>query len=163
VGTFGPHNTLMSHTQPQPESSQTMTMTIIATYEVRDIDEVHELIASLRELEPIKLGCVGTAYAPNIERVGEMDLTPAHGIGRPGFQTRAMSRVIDLHVAALVAWTREHITEGPISEVSDAMLTECYTDLIGYGYDTNLEDVDDVTASCIRGAFRDATAGMVPL
>jgi hypothetical protein len=136
-----------------------MTMTIIATYEVRDVDELHELITSLRELEPIKLGCVGTAYAPDVDRKGDMDLTPPRGIERVD-----MDRAVSVHVSALVAWTIENITSGPVTEVPRVMLRTAFRRLLDDFEDADLSDLmTPVQASCVRGAFADAQGGMVPL
>lgn len=102
------------------------------------------------------LGANASSYEVNVTHSEpEMDLTPPHGIERPD--------AIDLHVAALVAWTYEHITEGPLTMVSDEVLRTAFRRLLDDGHDATLGQLDltDIQMACIRGAFRDATAVMV--
>jgi hypothetical protein len=137
-----------------------MTMTIIATYTAHNVQELTELVDMIRAGEPTELeinGLLSFDYT-------DLDATPPHGIDRPYWATdKAMSKAVAHYTAALVAWTREHITEGPLMNVSDAVLREAYYEMQAFGYDTRLDGVTDEQAQCIRGAFRDATAGMVPL
>jgi len=139
-----------------------MTMTITATFECADLAEFTECMSFVRDNEPTSITIEGTFTFD----YSDMDLTPAHGIERISERDMTMNHAVQHYIAALVAWTREHITEGPISQVSDAQLRGAYDDMITYGLDTDIEDSCDLTleqAQCIRGAFRDATAGMVPL
>lgn len=98
----------------------------------------------------------------------EMDLTPPQGIERPSYW--AANEQHNLHtreayVSALVMWTREHITEGPISELVDDQLRDVYRDFLRYGLDIDQTQyrMTGEQMGCLRGAFRDATAGQVPL
>jgi len=134
-----------------------MTMTIIATYEATNAQELTEIIDMIRGGEPTTMTINGTL------EFDYSDLTPAHGIVRID---ERMNAAVNHYVTALVMWTREHITEGPVAKTSDAQLRCAYRDLQAYGLDSDIGDSCDLTtaqASCIRGAFRDATAGMVPI
>jgi len=73
----------------------------------------------------------------------------------------------ETYVSALIMWTREHITDGPIGpeRISDESLRRIYTRMLMYGVDEcQFADlISGTQLACVRGAFRDATAGQVPL
>jgi hypothetical protein len=134
-----------------------MTMTITATFEVSDVDELHELITNLRELEPVHLlidGCV----AP------DEDQTPPFGIER-GPEVPERIEIVperEAYVSALVLWTRENVTEGPIAEVSNAAMHEVYRRFVMWGVDAvpvAAHLVNITQLNCLRDAYRDATGG----
>jgi hypothetical protein len=146
-----------------------MTMSITAYFDANDLDELHELLIALRELEPVQIeieGSVSMSYEPEPDE-GEMDLTPPQGITRPHSPTEPPGHIYarETYISALVSWTREHISGGPISDLANEQLRGAYRDILRYGFDTDLAKYGIVgeQVMCVRGAFRDATAGQVPL
>jgi hypothetical protein len=129
----------------------------------------HEAVLALLEQLPINTTTFNYQVLSDAPDDEAMDLTPPHGIERPepiSERDQAMNKAVQHYIAALIIWTRQHITVGPVHEVSDAQLRGAYDDIMSYGLDTDIEDSCDLTleqASCVRGAFRDATAGMVPI
>ena len=137
----------------------------------------HEAVLAVLE----HLGLHTTSYTYQVEsHEPEQDMTPPHGIERvpawdrlddvqeegPLARGERMIRAREHHIAALVMWTREHIKTGPMTMVSDDQLRDAYRGLLVYGMDTDIQydiALTDEQAQCVRGAFRDATAGMVPL
>jgi hypothetical protein len=88
------------------------------------------------------------------------DQTPPFGMERPE-QANIYAR--EQYISTLVLWTRENIPEGPLAEVGNQQMRDAYRDILRFGYDAVIQGVDEVQASCLRGAFRDATAGQVPV
>jgi hypothetical protein len=153
-----------------------MTMNISAAFTVADTDELHELLTSLRELEPVHLIIDGHVAA--IDRHADDDQTPPFGTERPActdpfcesehphsavHEWRELAIDIiperEAYVASLVMWTRENITEGPIAEVSNAIMHDVYRRFVMWGAEDDRDYATMVTPaqlSCLRGAFRDA-------
>jgi hypothetical protein len=89
----------------------------------------------------------------------QADLTPPQGIDR-----EALRRSIFTNACAMVLWTRENVTTGPLTGVSDVFLRTAFIRIFEQGDEADLTDLmGSVNASCVRGAFKDAQAGMVPL
>jgi hypothetical protein len=87
------------------------------------------------------------------------DDTPAFGIERPDYNVRAR----ETYLATLVAWTHENITDGPLARIDTTVMACAYRRMLTQGVDCRLNDfVTNEMIACLRGAFRDATAGQVP-
>lgn len=136
------------------------------SYTIRGICDDHESLLAI--LEHVNENSLSLSVSYNTlddepDAEPDMDLTPAHGIERPDAEA-ANLYARETYISALVSWTREHITDGPISELDNGPLRDAYRDFLRYDFDTNLAQygIDDEQASCLRGAFRDATAAQVP-
>jgi len=119
----------------------------------------HEAVQAL--YEALSLNTTWFSFSAHSDDPGasDEDLTPPSGISR-----EHMEAAIIIHVNEMVAWVRQHVTDGPLTEVSGMTLYQAFRRL----FDDEQADLGDLTATavqaqCIRGAFKDAQGGMVPL
>jgi hypothetical protein len=159
-----------------------MSVTITASFEAANITELHELLTMIGDNEPIDVQVDGSfhfGYSEAGQHVVDPDDTPPHGTERPYWAADEPAvhewhempsdavKARELYVSALIAWTREHITDGPIGpdRISNESLRRIYTLMLMYGVDEcRFADlISGTQLACVRGAFRDATAGQVPL
>ena len=127
---------------------------------------IHAHFTDLEGLQAVleTLGANSTMYSANIQggdpEPPDEDLTPPQGISR-----ERMNAAIVVVVSDMVRWTRDHVTTGPLTEVSDMTLYQAFRRL----FDSGDEHVDlgdlmtPVQASCARGAFADFKGQQVPL
>jgi hypothetical protein len=154
-----PCNHIRMHTHASHRKGINMPITITATFSCADITEYDEVMSLVRDNEPINITVSGSVDFDYDAFADEADLTPPIGLSRAD-----VDHAISVHISALVAWTIENVTSGPLTEVPRQVLREAFRRLLDDdGADLGNLVPSSVRASCVRGAFRDAQAGMVPL